>query len=152
MKQGKKRDVDFKDLGANPFVSGLRIPASKYSAETKEGKIKEYEFDKEINFRVFTGNGRREMFSGLGYRSLQVWMWVMSSIKSGEDFIWLNYHLMMGDTGITTERTIREALKELYAKGFMAPCVNQKGVYWINPERAFKGSRINKYPENVEWM
>jgi hypothetical protein len=152
MKQKRKVDIDFSKLGINPFVSSLRIPAGKYGVELQDGKIREYEFDKDVGFKVFVANGRREMFAGLGYRSLQIWMWVMASIKTGEDYIWLNYTMMMEETGITTERTIREALKELYSKGFMAPCVKEKGVYWINPERAFKGNRINKYPDKVEWQ
>jgi hypothetical protein len=57
----------------------------------------------------------------------------------------------MEECRIKSVRTFVDAVKELCRYGLLSPCVNIKNVYFINPDMGFRGSRVKKYPKNLDF-
>lgn len=158
MKSGKifPPEIVEEKLGVNPFISGLVIKVrairSGYVPDGEdEGVLVDnvVELERDGYVKVFDGADERVIMAGLSYRALQVWMWMLYTVKSGKDYLWVNVVRMMEECGMKSVKTHKAAITELCRYGYIAPCVGHKNVYWLNPSMAFKGSRIKKYPGNV---
>jgi hypothetical protein len=150
-----KPEITEEKLGFNPFVAALKIPVhtaiSKglYHAEDGILEPQEIEYDSTPSAKIYISSERRKITAGLSYRPLQLWHWVLQTIEAGHDYIWINRARAMDECRMKSVRTFADAIKELCRYGFLSPCVNIKGVYFINPEMGFRGSRVKKYPENL---
>lgn len=154
----KKREIrpeiTLEKLGLNPFVASLLIPAYVVEGKLKAGDDgvwmpEEVEIEGEPYAKMFVSADKRLVTAGLGYRALQIWVWVLHTVKSGEDYIWINRTRAMAEMGIKTEKTFEAAIKELCRYGFLSKCVSIRGVYFLNPAMGWRGSRAKKWPERV---
>ena len=159
MKSGKIFPPEFSEesLGLNPFIAGLVIKVraikSGYVPDgEEEGLLVDnvVELERDGYVKVYDGASQRVIVMGLSYRALQVWTWMLYTVRSGKDYLWVNVERVMVECGgMKSVKTYKSAITELCRYGFIAPCVGVKNVYWLNPYYAFKGSRIKKYPKNV---
>jgi len=150
-----KPQYDVEMLGNNPFVSSLKIPVftNVVGYHEKDGVLmpEEKEWDAEPYAKMFVSADRRHIITGLSFRALQLWNWIMQTIEPGQDHIWINRTRAMQECRIKSVRTFTDALKELGRYGFIVSCMSVKNVYFINPEMGFRGSRVKKYPNNLDF-
>ena len=76
----------------------------------------------------------------------------MYSVKPGEDAVRVNVKMYKRECGIKDDKTYRQAYIGLAAAGWIAICTKVKNVFFLNPAMGFKGSRIRKYPDRVEYI
>jgi hypothetical protein len=144
-------------VGVNPFVGNLVIRVRKVETGTyeagKDGILmpKEIEFEYDQQYRSYVSRDIRILLMGLKHRSLQLWMWMMQSIDYGEDVVWVDVLRYKRECEIRDDKTYRAAVIELSQAGFISACAGVKNAFFINPAMGFKGSRINKYPNNIEF-
>jgi hypothetical protein len=154
-KRENRPDIDPEKLGNNPFVASLKIPVytNVVGYHEKEGVLmpEEREWDAEPYAKMFISADRRHILTGLSFRALQLWSWVIQTVEPGHDYIWVNRTRAMGECRIKSVRTFTDALKELGRYGFISACMSVKNVYFINPDMGFRGSRVKKYPNNLEF-
>lgn len=156
MKKKKQKnlrpDMVEDNMGVNPFTASLKVNLRTVKGVYyDDGIMAESIVQLEVNTyaKVFDSAEHRIAIMNLSYRALQTWTWIMYSIDSGKDYIWMNVPRVMQECSIKSIKTYKAAIEELCRYGHIAPCVGLKNVYWINPSIAFKGSRARKYPDNV---
>lgn len=76
----------------------------------------------------------RLQMAKLPYRSLQLWIWMLLQREKNEDFVFVDKKQFMKECGIKTAKTYKAAVDELRIFGYIAPCVCQKSVFWLNPK------------------
>lgn len=149
-----KGGLTLENIGQNPFVVPLRVPVKGRESGFKKDADgiwmpNEIDMDKQPYYKAFYSKELREIQCGLSYRALQMWMWIMQTIRSGDDVLQINPERYCKECRIKAHRTFRAATVELCRYGFIAPSMACKNVYFINPAYSFKGSRIAKYPHNI---
>lgn len=153
MKRKKRPELDAEYVGVNPFTQSLSIPVNKVeSGYTATGDVHEVELDSQPHYKTFYSRELRLKRVGLKYRAGQLLDWIMHSIDSGSDVIWIDVPRYMRECGIANDKTYRAAIAELWEAGYIAPCAKVKHAYFINPAYVFKGSRINKYPDKIQYV
>lgn len=75
----------------------------------------------------------------------------MQTVEPGHDYVWIPRIRAMEECRIKSVRTFTDALKELGRYAFISACMSVKNVYFINPDMGFRGSRVKKYPNNLEF-
>ena len=148
-----RTEINEESMGRNPFASSLVVKVMPIrSGYVPDGDImvdNVVEMECETFSKMFDKAENRMVMAGLSFRALQVWTWMMYTIASGKDYVWMNVERMMGECGMKSVKTYKAAITELCRYGYVAPCAGHKNVYWINPAIGFKGSRVNKFPKNV---
>lgn len=155
-REAKKPDFDKLNVGINPFIQGLSIAVTKRKNEVfdKDGKFSIVDNDIEATAytKVFMVEAAKYQVDILPIRSKELYLHLMHSIRAGTDYIWIDKAAYMKSMGIKSINTYKTAVNGLCECLYIAPHYNQakfKDTYWINPHFFFKGSRINKYPENL---
>lgn len=158
MNKYSKPKFNESDLGVNPFTSNLVIRVNKrvfkntYSKVNGEEKLKVADVEYDKFCKVFTDKPRREQMNALSARGKELLFWLMYQITSGKDYIWINRDMYMDELGISSENTFLTAVKDLIYHGIIGKTVVGKDVYWINPDIFFKGDRVYKFKDKLEFM
>lgn len=154
MKRRKKPTLEEDKIGVNPFTKTLVVKVRKKETGGygEDGVPVETELDGDPHYKTFYSREMRILRAGLKFRAIQLLDWIMQSIESGEDVIWIDAPRYMRECEIKDDKTYRTAVLELWQAGFIAPCPKVKHAYFINPEYGFKGSRISKYPKNLSYQ
>jgi len=143
------------NLTQNPFSYSLIIEVTK---RYDSGKFKlshdgvmipiSQLLERQQSTKIYHCNGFVDMVCNLSDKAMRLYMYIVHSINSNEDYIKINYKLYMSKNNIKDKRTYTNAVNELIRYNFIA-ATGFDNVYWINPNIIFSGSRINKYPDNV---
>jgi len=150
-----KPDLSPEKIGKNPFIEGLEIQAVKKSFTVinkfEKEDVREFELEKVPYTKVFDVKGNRKDVNELPIRSKELYLWLIHVIEPSQDIIWIDRVLYMSRMGIKSLNTYKEAIKVLCDNVYIYAHANPafKEVYWINPKFIFKGSRLNKYPNNI---
>jgi len=154
MKRRKKPDISEDVIGVNPFTKTLvvKVRKTETGGYAENGMPIEVDLDGDPYYKTFFGRDIRILRSKLKFRAIQLLDWIMQSIESGEDVIWIDAPRYMRECDIKDDKTYRAAVTELWTAGFIAPCPKVKHAYFINPEYGFKGSRVNKYKNNIQYV
>jgi len=150
----KKPDLSESSIGLNPFSIGLVVRMRKSVLETinEKGVAEKIDFEYDPYFKVYADPAFRLAKSALKPRESQVWDWMMYTVDSGMDAVWVDVERCKKECGIKDDKTYRQAIVGLAAAGWIAICPKVKNVFFINPSYGFKGSRAKKYPENIQYV
>ena len=91
----------------------------------------------------------RVVYMRLSEVSHKLLRYIEGILRNGEDVVKLNMDKFMGESLIKSKTTVYKGVEELCRYGFITP-YPKRSYYWINPFRFFNGSRIDKYPRNLE--
>lgn len=145
----EKRDA----LGVNPFVASLevKIRSVRSGYVPDEGIMVDNVVDMEVDtyVKVFDKAQLRVIMGGLSTRSLQLWMWMLYEVETGDDYVSVNVERFMKECFVKCAKTYRAAIAELWRYGYIAPVEGHKNVFWLNPAIAFKGNRAKAFPQCV---
>lgn len=148
-----KPELNSETLGINPFIEGLTIYVTKKSQKVlnkyKEEDTKEFDLESTPYTKVFDVNGDRKQVSDLPIRSKELYLHLIHTLKSAQDYVWIDKAAYMKLMRISSVNTYKVAVRGLSDGLYIYPHYKIKDVYWINPHYFFKGSRINKYPKNT---
>ena len=151
----KKPIFDKKTIGLNPFLVPLKIPVYKLKAKHEynidsEGVLtpKEILLEQTPKVNIYVKTEHRLVVNSLNKNTKELFLWLIYSIETNEDYLWINKTRYMKELGITSINTYKSALKELIRYGIIQYTVITD-VFWINPEFFFKGSRIETFPSNI---
>lgn len=152
IKRSKKpEEFEVVDLGLNPLLIGLCIKVgSKIRKRNKDEPDVDIKIEASPYLKLFEIAGAKAKMNDLSPRGKELLLHVMYSLRSGEDFMWLNRSEYMKSMGMSSVNTFKDAVKDLSASGYIMPHERLKDVIWINPQYFFKGNRINKYPNNLK--
>lgn len=146
-------EINEETMGINPFVSSLVVKVysvrSGYVPDEDLMVDNVVDMDAESFAKMFDKAENRLVMTGLSFRALQVWTWMMFTVEPGKDYVWVNVSRLMEECRIKAVKTFRAAVNELMRYGYVAPVAGLKNVYWLNPAMGFKGSRVKKFPNNV---
>jgi len=154
MNKYKKPDFNKEILGLNPYSTSLEIPVNKIPfkgsyrkvGDTFEQITERVEYDPSC--KMYTNPHKRKLMAGMKDRSKSLLLWIMYEIDPNEDYLWINRKRYMEEIGVSSINTYKAAVNELVRYCFIGLTV-VPGVYWINPDHFFNGSRIKKYPKSV---
>ncbi len=154
-RQISKPDLSPENIGKNPFTNWLEIPVIHKSFKVlnkfDQQDVKEYELEKTPYTKVFDIKGNKKEVNELPVRCKEFYLWLIHAIEPAQDIIWVDRVVYMNKMKIKSLNTYKEAIRVLCDNNYIYAHSNPllKEVYWINPKFIFKGSRLNKYPENV---
>lgn len=150
-----KPDLSKESVGINPMISGLKIYTVKKQFKVinkfLEDDIKENDLEAIPYTKVFEVEGGKHQVLDLPIRGQQLYLWLIHSLSSAQDCVWIDVRAYMKRMNIKSVNTYKKAVSDLCDGLYIAPHHKPKfkDVYWINPYFFFKGSRINKYPDRV---
>ncbi len=150
----KRPDLDETNVGINPFENNLEIRVrSGYNKRIKNGVEVKEEWESEYDpyTKVYEIKGYKSKMQSLPIRSKEMLLFLMHSVNSGKDWLWINREEYMYDNGISSVNTYSKALKVLCDKGYISRHT-KTDVYWINPQLFFKGNRIKKFHNKIKEM
>jgi len=145
-------------LDGNPFVNQnfiVRVRKRKDPQTFRrdgDGVLVPKEYDQEIDpaTKVYISSEVRQRVALLSSASAALLLWIQQELESGKDYVVINRQRYMQEHHHKTDKPIKEALFDLVRYQFIAPTLITN-VYWINPRFLFNGSRLNKYPDNIEY-
>lgn len=154
----KKQEIDESKMIMNPLANDLSIVATRRidyaqmitDEDTGELIPTTNLIEKNRNVKIFYGTGCKEMVYNLSPGAKSLYLFVLYNLEPNQDWIQINSQRYMTKNSIKSINTYKEALKELCRYLFIAPTLDYKDVFWINPMLFFCGSRINKYPDKVK--
>jgi hypothetical protein len=109
----------------------------------------EVELERDEYCKVYTKSENRKIVAQLSPSAKSLFLWIVYELESGKDYLWVNKRRYMEENSVSSINTYKKAIAELARLTFICASV-VKDVYWINPKLMFAGSRINKYPKNIE--
>lgn len=157
MARVKKPKYTMEELGSNNFSDKtmLQIPIREIIwrdiyIRDSSGLEKEYKYIAErLEYaKVFATADYRTRINKLTLRGKEMFLWLLYTVKMGEDSVWINRERYMEEMDISSNTTIVATIKDLVKHNIIAPTMQKKDVYWINPNFFFKGDRLKKYPDN----
>lgn len=147
---GKMPEYDDAKLGVNPLSIGLVIPVTKRhkSVEKNNGQIvpEEHIIESTKFTKVFEFVDDKYDSIVMPIRCKEMLLYIIMSMESAKDFIWIDKVSYMENMGIKSPHTWRKTVKWLSFKNYIAKHATIKDFWWINPKFIFKGNRIMKYP------
>jgi hypothetical protein len=166
-KRRTKVEIDETRMGKNPLIHSEFKVNIKVISRTKkvveldniqqEEEIVSFKnvFDHQTIFSVeadsfvklFDKADYRDYIFSLPPRAVILFFWIAYTLKPGKDYVFLNKKLAMEKTNMS-HVTFKESLDELIRYTLLCPTV-YKDYYWINPTFNFKGSRLEKFKENI---
>lgn len=154
LKRGYKKPDELLDVkGSNPFMQNYLIPVNKKVIDVinKYGVEDEMEniWDAGRCCKVFEYVGDRVEILRLPMRTKEMLWYIVQSIKSGEDYIWIDKKSYMENMGMASVNTFKSAIKPLM-ETWLIKMEGVKDVYWVNPARIFKGARITKFSDKLD--
>lgn len=155
MNKYKKPEFNEEKLGKNPFLLNLVIPVRKEAVEGRwvkdEGILVPLELEMEIDeyCKIYIDSRRRKDINKLTARAKDLFVWILYTIETNKDHMWLNKRRYMDECNVKSINTYKEALNEMISGGMLSKTI-VTDVMWINPDYFFKGSRVNLFPKNVK--
>lgn len=150
---GKKPDLYSDKVGINPFTEGLEIAITKKSVRVMnkfdKPDTRDYDLEATPYTKVFEVAQHKKQVIDLPIRCKELYLWLIHSIGKAQDIIWIDKTDYMRKMGIKSLNTYKDAVRGLYENLYIYPHPTIRDTYWINPHFFFKGSRVNKYPNNV---
>lgn len=148
-----KPDLSPENIGINPFTSNLQILTHKKQTKVLNKfnveDIKEFDLEATPYTKVFEVTGDAEQIVELPIRCKELYLYLIHTIKSSQDCVWISPKTYMAKMKIKSINTFKEAVNGLCNNVYIGAHHKLKNVYWINPHYFFKGSRINKYPNSI---
>jgi hypothetical protein len=148
-----KPEINEEDMGINPFTKKLEIYVYKKEQYVlnKFGKpdIKEFDLEVAKYTKLFDVPGDKKLLSFMPIRSKELYLFIMYSLTSSKDYVWVDKKSYMKTMGINSINTYKTAINGLCDASIIYKHHWIPDVFWINPQYFFKGSRINKYPDNI---
>jgi|GEM_PF-1980184 len=154
MSSNKKPIFNDQEIGGNPFVGDLEIKVVERIIEGQfikgdDGYVRaKVQLEYDIYAKLYTDAKRRKEINELPLRSKEILLWLLFSLSPGKDYVWINKRRYMKECNVSSIDTYKNALKELIKKKYLCYSV-MPDVFWINPYKFFKGSRVNKFPDKV---
>lgn len=149
----KPENIDDEFMGKNPLMNDVMIPVRRLTKKKigDNGEIDvEYSLMEVTPFtKVFEIAGYKKLMMDLSVRGKEMLLYLIHYIPSGKDYMWINRKDYMDHNRIKSTHTFLSALQELSDARYIYPHAYLKDVIWINPVLFFKGSRINKYNEQL---
>lgn len=155
MNKYKKPEFTVEKLGKNPFLINLVIPVRKEVVPNKwmkdDGIIVPLEIEMEIDeyCKIYIDAKRRKDINKLSARAKDLFVWILYTIETNKDHLWLNKKRYMDECNVKSINTYKDALNEMIAGGMLSKTI-VTDVMWINPDYFFKGSRVNEFPKNIK--
>ena len=138
-------------LGVNPFVDKLVIPVRRRRREDVENGGTKFEYIESTHYlKLYDHAGYKNDMKNLSIRGKEMWLYVIHYLPYGKDWMFIDAVKYMADMKIKAKNTFLEAIKELDRNGFIKLDPFIKYAFFINPNKIFKGSRVNKYPNNLD--
>ncbi len=109
----------------------------------------EIELERDEYCKIYTKSENRKIVAQLSPSAKSLFLWIVYELENGKDYLWLNKRRYMEENSVSSINTYKKAIAELARLTFVCASI-VKDVYWINPKLMFSGSRINKYPKNIE--
>lgn len=143
-------------LGDNPFtaVELFQIPTRRYETSSfdKKGdvflpavRVSEYQ----DYTKLYAEPAFRLRTNKLSLRAKEMFLWIMYTIKAGQETIWINRERYMKEMGISSNTTVLTTIKDLIKLNYLAKTAEGKDMYFINPKYFFQGDRLKKYHKNT---
>lgn len=140
-------------LGVNPFVASLKIRVravrSGYVPDDDIMVDQYVDMEMDTYVKLFDKAQLRLIMGGLSTRCLQLWIWMLYEVETGDDYVVVNVKRFMNECSVKCLKTYRAAIAELCRYGYISHVGGHKNTFWLNPECAFKGSRIKAFPQCV---
>lgn len=158
----KIEQIDEDLLKVNPFSFSLKIPVTEIMKSGEFKKVEDEELSEGVilnatyyvertqSTKIYHCENCKQMIYDLSPKAQRMYLYVLYNLKRGKDWIQINKENYMTKNNITAKNTVNDAIKELTRFGFIAPTVEYKSAYWINPTLFFSGNRLNKFPSNKE--
>ena len=155
-----KPNFDPLDFERNPLVdSEFKIVVRKFkdgSWTTDKGnkvhQLKEIELEQDRFTKVYTRPEARKSVAMLSPAAKSLLIWIIFELEPAQDWLWINSQRYMDENCLSSVNTYKTAVEELCRCLFIYAALSKyKDTYWINPRLLFCGSRINKYPNNIEY-
>lgn len=150
----KKPIIDEKILGTTPFINLFNIPVNTIYFKNQYFKNKDGELEtlkREVEqtpfIRMFINSDKRKIVNKLYPSTKDLYLWLLFTIESGKDYVWINKTRYMEETE-TSVNTYKKAITQLVTEHLLLT-TNIKDVFWINPDMFFRGDRVKKYPQNI---
>jgi hypothetical protein len=150
----KKPQFTIEELGHNPNIPPLQIPVYEKISRVDfikgdGGKLEQKAIVLESVPKVslYITSQHRKLTSQLPTASKELFLWILYELDSNQDFIWVNKDRFMKECTVSYN-TYKKAIDGLIRFIYLTPTVIHD-VFWINPFYYFRGSRVNKYPDNL---
>ena len=154
MQKYKKPDTKILDVLPNPFTNSLVIHTRTMSNPTQfvheEGILNHVTYTVETDpvTKLYVNSDKRLHINKLSGQSSKLFLWIMYTIDSGKDYLWINKERVMLELGISSINTYKKSIEELVLHQIIH-ITSVKDTYWINPAYFFKGDRSGKYSKCV---
>lgn len=148
--------IDIAKIGTNPFLVQLVIPVTKIVSsddlvENEEGAVvnKVLYQEQTQKIEIYYHECAGDNIANLSDKAQRLLLHILYTLKRNQDYYQLNKEHYMKRNKIRSMTTVSNAVNELIRYQYLVRSA-QVGVYWINPYRFYPGSRISKYPNNIQ--
>ncbi len=148
MRKAIKPKTDKMDQCINPFSVSLVVSVRAIPQHGKNGRIKDIELEAQTYTKIFRKPETRHRTMRLSPSALKLLKWIEFEVAPAKDYVWINRARFMKEANLSSNHTMSDAIKDLVSDSFICSSAVQ-GVYWINPDLFFCGSRVKKYPDKV---
>lgn len=152
----KTEHIDEIILTNNPFLDGLSIEVNKvvnpsHFKPDLRGVMQpvSYYSERDQSTKIYRDLDNKKLIAGLSSAAQRLYLYILYSIDTAQDYIIFNRSRYMSLNGITSINTVKKAIKELINCKIIGDSEYKDIVFYINPAIFFAGSRINKYPDLV---
>lgn len=101
--------------------------------------------------KIFTTAANRKLLSGLSPRGVHLLMWLIYKVIKKCDLIHIDRHSYMKEAGISRQETYMHAIADLVMAKILYRYPLYSDLYFINPHVFFKGNRLLKYKDLLDY-
>ena len=154
MKRLIKPKYTEEDLGINPHIDKLLIPINRVTLADRYKRDEDVLVNDEMDLedtpfsKVYASSDCKSAIYKMPSRAKELYLWLVYEVSSGDDNIWLNRNRFMKENKVSLN-TFKVAVMDLISRGIISYTI-VKDVYWINPHYFFRGSRVAKFPKNLD--
>lgn len=157
---GRKRVlpiIEEDKLGPNPFEQNLEVWINRKYKKVKntfgEDDYVETILEKTPYTKLYDSPlpEKATPVDELPIRSKELYLHILHNIKPGKDWIWIDRVKYMEAMKISSINTFKDAVGSLSVGGYISKHGIIVDLLWINPHFFFKGSRVNKFKNQVRW-
>jgi len=142
------------DIGVNPHIDKLIIPINRVTLTDRYKRDEDVLINDEMDLedtpfsKLYASVVCKDKLYSMSSRAKELYLWFVYEIASGEDNMWLNRNRFMKENNVSLN-TLKGAVMDLISMGIISYTI-VKDVYFINPQYFFRGSRVAKYPDNLD--
>ena len=145
-------------VGNNPFITNLKVKVtevtdSKHITIHTGGIIlpKITHMEHEANCKLYINyEYYKTTIDKLTPYASKLFNYICSRCKPSHDYIEINVAHFMKTNKVGSRKTYNKAMIDLLDSDIVVKMGSYANVYWINPRYIFSGSRVNKYPNNLD--